>query len=456
MKDLTTGNEGKLIWQFAMPMLLGNIFHQLYNVVDSWVVGNYLGKEALSAVGASHPLIFLMISLVIGVSMGSTIIISQYFGAKDYNKVKISIDTLYIIMFFSAITVTIIGLLFSREIFQLIKLPEEVIPSAVSYFNIYITGSIFMFGFYGTSAILQGMGDSKTPLVFLIISTVMNILLDLLFVLQFDMGVEGAAWATVLAQAGALFSAIFYLNRTHKLIRISFLRLTFDWEVFKTSVRIGIPSGLQQVFVSLGMLALFRIVNDFGTSAVAAYSVASRIDSFAIVPAMTFASALGTFVGQNMGAGKHERVKSGLIKTLTMTGIISVIISASVIIFAHSLVSFFTKDLEVIAIGAEYLQIVGYFYIVFAGMFTFTGVFRGSGDTLIPMFITLFSLWLIRVPASIFFAKVFGLVGVWYGVPAAWITGLLMSILYFAKGNWKSKVVVKRPLETAPAAFEEV
>lgn len=451
MKDLTTGKEGKLIWQFAIPMLLGNIFHQLYNVVDSWVVGNYLGKEALSAVGASHPLIFLLISLVIGVSMGSTIIISQYFGAKDYNKVKISIDTLYIIMFFSGILVTILGLLFSKEIFQLIKLPDEVIPNAVAYFNIYISGSIFMFGFYGTSAILQGMGDSKTPLVFLVISTLVNIVLDLLFVLQFNWGVEGVALATVIAQAGAFLSAIFWLNKTHKLIRISFIRLKFDWEIFKTSVRIGVPSGLQQVFVSMGMLALFRIVNDFGTSAVAAYSVASRIDSFAIVPAMTFASALGTFVGQNMGAGKQERVKKGLISTLMMTGIISVVISAAVIIFAHGLMSVFTTDQEVVEIGAEYLRIVGYYYIIFAGMFTFTGVFRGSGDTLIPMFITLFSLWLIRVPASVMFSKMFGLVGVWYGLPAAWITGLLMSILYFAKGNWKKKVVVKRPLEVSPA-----
>jgi putative MATE family efflux protein len=444
VKDLTTGNEGKLIWQFAIPMLLGNIFHQLYNIVDSWVVGNYLGKEALSAVGASHPLIFLLISLVIGVSMGSTIILSQYFGAKDFQKVKISIDTLYIIMFFSAILVTVIGLIFSEDIFQLIKLPEEVIPDAVSYFNIYISGSIFMFGYYGTSAILQGMGDSRTPLVFLVISTFVNVGLDLLFVLQFDMGVQGVALATVIAQAGALFTAILYLNKTHKLIRISFIRLTFDREIFYNSVRIGIPSGLQQVFVSMGMLALFRIVNDFGTSAVAAYSVATRIDSFAIVPAMTFASVLSTFVGQNMGAGKHERVSRGLLSTLVMSGVTSVVISISIIIGADWLMAFFTKDAEVIAIGAEYLKIVAFFYLIFAGMFTFNGVFRGSGDTMIPMFITLLALWVIRVPASIILSKYFGLTGVWYGLPAAWLFGLIMSIAYFYKGNWKKKVVVKR------------
>lgn len=444
MKDLTAGNEGKLIWQFAIPMLLGNIFHQLYNVVDSWVVGNYLGKEALSAVGASHPLIFLLISLVIGVSMGSTIILSQYFGAKDYNRVKISIDTLYIIMFFSAILVTVLGLLFSDDIFRLIKLPDEVIPDAVSYFNIYISGSIFMFGYYGTSAILQGMGDSRTPLVFLIISTFVNIGLDLLFVLQFGWGVQGVALATVIAQAGALITAVIYLNKTHKLIRISFVRLTFDKEIFYKSVKIGIPSGLQQVFVSMGMLALFRIVNDFGTSAVAAYSVATRIDSFAIIPAMNFASALSTFVGQNMGAGKQERVTRGLISTLTMSGLVSIGISVAIILGADWLMAFFTSDAEVIAIGSDYLEIVAFFYLIFAGMFTFNGVFRGSGDTMVPMFITLLALWAIRVPASVILSKYFGLIGVWYGLPAAWLFGLIMSIAYFYKGNWKKKVVVKQ------------
>lgn len=443
MKDLTEGKEGKLIWQFAIPMLLGNVFQQLYNVVDSWVVGNYLGKEALSAVGASFPLIFLLISLVIGIAMGSTIIISQYFGAKDYEKVKVSIDTLYIIMFFASLLVTGIGLIFSRQIFELIKLPEEVIPDAILYFNIFMSGSVFMFGFHGTSAILRGLGDSKTPLYFMIISTLVNIVLDLLFVVKFEMGIEGVAYASVIAQSGALLTAIIYLNKTHKLIRISFLRLKFDKDIFIKSVKIGIPSGLQQTFVALGMLALFRIVNDFGTETIAAYSVAARIDSFASMPAMNFAAAMGAFVGQNMGANKQERVKDGMIATLRMTGVISISISFLVIFFARELMAFFSTDAGVIASGETYLQVVGGFYIIFSSMFVINAVFRGSGDTLMPMFITLFALWIIRVPLSWWLSTIYGEVGIWWGIPAGWLVGMSLSLIYYFTGRWKLKVVVK-------------
>ncbi|MEA3443147.1 MAG: MATE family efflux transporter [Bacteroidota bacterium] len=443
MKDLTKGKESKLIWKFAIPMLLGNVFQQLYNIVDSWVVGNYLGKEALSAVGASFPLIFLLISLVIGIAMGSTIIISQYFGAKDYEKVKVSIDTLYIIIFFSSLFITAIGLLFSQEIFRLIKLPEEVIPDAIAYFNIFISGSIFMFGFHGTSAILRGMGDSKTPLYFMIFSTIVNIILDLLFVVKFGMGIEGVAYASVIAQSGAFITAIIYLNKTHKLIRISFIKFRFDKDIFFKSVKIGIPSGLQQTFVALGMLALFRIVNDFGTSTIAAYSVALRIDTFASMAAMNFAAALGAFVGQNMGANKQDRVKAGLFATLRMTGIISVTISIIVIFFGKELMAFFSSDAEVISSGETYLQVVGGFYIIFSSMFVINAVFRGSGDTLMPMFITLFALWIIRVPLSWWLSTIYGEIGIWWGIPAGWFTGMSLSLTYYFTGRWKSKVIVK-------------
>ena len=443
MKDLTVGKEGKLIWQFAIPMLLGNVFQQLYNIVDSWVVGNYLGTEALSAVGASFPLIFLLISLVIGIAMGSTIIISQYFGAKDYEKVKISIDTLYIIMFISSLVVTAVGLIFSKEIFELIKLPEEVIPDAILYFNIYMAGTIFMFGFHGTSAILRGLGDSKTPLYFMVISTVVNIILDLLFVVQFEMGIEGVAYASVIAQTGAFITAIVYLNRTHKLINISLTKLRFDTDIFFKSVKIGIPSGLQQTFVALGMLALFRIVNDFGTSTIAAYSVAGRIDSFASMPAMNFAAALGAFVGQNMGANRHDRVKTGLLATLRMTGIISIVISLVVILFGQQLMTFFSNDPQVVETGRTYLLIVGGFYIVFSSMFVINAVFRGSGDTLIPMFITLAALWVIRVPLSWWLSTIYGEIGIWWGIPAGWFAGMSLSLIYYFTGRWKTKVVVK-------------
>lgn len=306
MKDLTVGKESKLILQFATPMLLGNLFQQLYNVVDTWVIGRFIDKQALAAVGASFPIIFILISMVIGFASGATIIISQYFGAKKLESVKRTIDTLYIVMFFASIAVTLLGILFSDDIFRLIQLPEDVLPQASLYLDIYFSGIVFMFGFNGTAAILRGLGDSKTPLYFMIISTLTNVILDLAFVLVFEWGIAGVAVATIISQGGAFLTAIWYLNRSHDVVNLSISKIVFDKEIFKKSLRIGLPTGFQQTFVAIGLLALTWIVNLFGTDVIAAYSIAMRIDSLASLPAMNFAAALSTFVGQNIGANKSD------------------------------------------------------------------------------------------------------------------------------------------------------
>ncbi len=446
MKDLTHGKEGRLILAFAMPMVYGNVFQQLYNVVDSIVIGHYIGKEALAAVGASYPIIFLLVAMVIGLGTGFTVIISQYYGAKQHEKVKRTIDTTFIILFAAALFVTFFGIGFSSPIFRLTGLPPDVIPQARVYLNIYFSGSIFFFGFNGISAILRGMGDSKTPLVFLIISTITNILLDLLFVVVFEWGVAGAAYATVISQAGALFTAIIYLNRRHPLVNLSIRKYHFDREIFKTSLRIGLPSGLQQTFVAAGLIALYGIVNTFGTITIAAYSVANRIDSFAMLLAMNFAAALSAFVGQNLGANKPERVRAGLRVTWLITSGISLVLSAIVILFGKMLMGVFTPDPKVIEIGYQYLIIVGSFYIVFSTLFVVNAVMRGAGDTLYPMFITLIALWLVRVPASYFLAERIGVTGIWWAVPIGWGVGMILTILYYFSGRWKKKVVVKREL----------
>ena len=442
MRDLTTGKEGSLILKFALPMLLGNVFQQFYNIVDSIIVGNFIGKEALAAVGASFPIIFGFLSLIIGIASGSTIVIAQYFGAKDIEKVKRTINTLFIFLFFASITVSIIAISFSEEIFRLLKLPEEIIPQAKTYFNIFMSGVIVSFGFNGTSAILRGLGDSKTPLYFLIISTFINIGLDLLFVLVLKWGIAGVAIASVIAQGGAFITAIIYLNKTHKIVRFSFKNLNFDKVIFKKSLKIGLPTGLQQTFVAAGMMALISIVNGFGTDVIAAYSVAIRIDSLASLTAMNFAAALATFVGQNIGANKIDRVKAGFIATLKMSSIISVIVSTIVLLSSSSIISLFTQDPEVIRIGREYLMIVGAFYIVFTSMFTIAGVMRGAGDTLIPMFISLIALWGIRIPGAWILSHRFGEIGIWWAIPMGWLVGFLLSYIYYLTGNWKKKSVI--------------
>jgi putative MATE family efflux protein len=448
MKNLTEGHSGSLIFKFAVPMLIGNVFQQLYNIVDSIVVGRYVGKEALAAVGASFPLIFMLISFVVGVAMGTTIIISQYFGARDIKMVKRSIDTMYIFLFFASITVTVLGITLSGPIFRLINLPVDVMPQAIVYFNVYILGAIFFFGFNGISSVLRGLGDSKTPLYFLVISTVMNVVLDLLFVAVFRLGVAGAAWATVISQAGAFITGIIYLNRTHEIVKLNSLKLVFDKAIFRKSLKIGLPTGLQQTFVSLGMLAITRIVNGFGTDVIAAYSAAGRLDSIAGMPAMNFGAALSTFVGQNLGANKPERVKQGLKATFMMSGALALLTSLFVILFRHQLIHLFTEDASVIDIGSQYLVIVSSFYIFFSTMFVIGGVMRGAGDTIVPMFISLFALWAIRIPAAWFLSRYFGVAGIWWSIPVAWFIGMSLSYLYYLKGNWKSKVVVKQKVVT--------
>ena len=446
MRDLTSGKEGRLILRFALPMLLGNVFHQLYNVVDSVIVGNFIGKEALAAVGASFPVIFVFFALVLGITSGSTVVIAQYFGAGDMKRVKRTIDTLFIFLFFASIVVSVLGIIFSREIFLLLRLPEEVIPMAQLYLKIFFGGAIAFFGFMGTSAALRGLGDSRTPLYFLIVSTVFNIGFDLLFVVVFGWGIAGVAVASVLAQGGAFLTAIIYLNRTHQIIHFSLFRLVFDRDLFRKSMRIGLPTGVQQTAVAIGMMALVWIVNDFGTNVIAAYSVAARVNSLATLPAMNFGSALATFVGQNLGARKEERVRTGFRATLVMSSFISVAVTLLVVLFGGPIMGLFTSDPDVIRIGREYLTIVGSFYIVFSAMFSTSGVLRGAGATVVPMITTILSLWVIRIPGAYMLSQHMGPAGIWWAIPLNWLMGLVMAYAYYMTGSWKKKVVATSPL----------
>lgn len=443
MKDLTQGKTGISIFLFALPMLLGNVLQQTYNIVDTYIIGQYIGKEALAAAGASFPVIFLLVSLVIGVTTGTTIIISQYFGAGNLEKVRQSIDTAMIFLFFASLALSILGLLLSNTIFRVLKLPNELIPMATLYFNIYAGSLVLMFGYNATSAILRGLGDSKTPLFFLLISTILNIGLDLLFVIVFHWGVAGVALATAISQGVSFFLSVWYLNKYHQLIRFSIKGISFDRTIFRHSLRIGIPTGIQQTLVALGMLTLVGIVNQFGTNAIAAYTIVGRIDSIASMPAMNFSMALSTFVGQNIGANKMFRIKQGLISTIWMSLAVALLISLIAIFFGEYIVSAFTNEKEVIEIGKSYLTIVGMFYVAFTALFVFNGLLRGAGDTLIPMFITLISLWALRIPASWLLSKQLGTDGIWWGIPIAWVVGLVVSFFYYRTGNWKNKSVFR-------------
>lgn len=445
MRDLSYGHEGKLIFKFAVPMLLGNIFQQLYNVVDSIVVGKFVGKIALAAVGTSSPVIFLLVSFIIGITMGFTIVVSQYFGAKDMDNVKKAINTLYIFLFFTSLFVTVVGMFLVDFIFRLIDLSPLIMPQAKTFMYIFLSGLVFLFGYNGTSAILRGLGDSKTPLYFLIGSVILNIILDLIFVPVFHWDVAGVAVATVISQAAAFIVQIIYLNKYHKVVKFSFRDLKFDNSIFIKSMKIGLPTGFQQTFVAAGMIALYGVVNQFGVDANAAYSVGGRIDSFAALPAMSLALALSTFVGQNLGANKPERVKAGFLATIYISGAITLAISILILVFNRFLMMMFTNDPVVVELGRSYLLVIGCSYILFSTMFVINGVLRGAGDTLIPMFITLFSLWVIRIPVAYFLGKnpTVGIHGVWWSIPIGWLSGLTINYFYYRSGRWKTMAVVK-------------
>lgn len=446
MKDFTEGKEAKLILRFSVPLIIGNIFQNLYSIIDSIIVGNYLGKEALGAVGASFPFIFVLISLVIGIGSGASTVVSQYFGAKQTENVRRTINTLFIFFLLASVLITGVGIALSRPVFLLLHLPEEMLPEALTYLTIYLCGMFFFFGFTGISSILRGLGDSKTPLYFMIISAVLNVVLDLLFVLVFKWGIAGVAFATVIAQMAAFFLAVWYLNKKHPVIKLSFRRYIFDRTIFKSCIRIGLPTGFQQSFVAIGMLAIVGVINTFGTNAVAAYTAAIKIDSFAKMPAMTFSSALSSFVGQNLGAGREDRAKRGLRMTLLFSLCYSAFITILIIIFGNYLIRLFTPDPVVITIGQDYLVIVSSFYLLLSVMFAFTGFLRGAGATFIPMITTLISLYLFRIPMAWYLSGETGVNGIWWSEPIGWLAGMIILIIYYLSGKWRGKVVASRPL----------
>jgi putative MATE family efflux protein len=275
----------------------------------------------------------------------------------------------------------------------------------------------------------------------------MNVVLDLVFVIVFHWGVAGAAWATLISQAFSFITAMVIFNRTESHMKVELKKLSWNKEIFGNMIKIGLPTGIQQTLVSLGMMMLTRIVNEFGPATMAAYTAAARIDSFASMPAMNLSQALMTFTGQNMGAGKTERVKKGHRAAIIMNIVISFSITLLVTLAGHWLIGIFTTDSVVIDIGARYLLIVGFFYIIFGNMFINNGVMRGAGDVFIPMISSLLALWIVRIPCALLFTKVFGMGsdGIWWSIPAGWFIGFVFTTWYYRTGKWKTKVLVRRP-----------
>ena len=437
--DLTEGKVWKVIVRFAVPLLVGNLLQQFYNITDSIIVGQFLGKEALAAVSASFFIYYFIISLVIGVGSGTTVVISQLFGAKQYQKVQLAFSSFFIFMLVGGIILSIAGIIFAEPVFRLTNTPEEVIPQAVAYFRIYIGGTFLFVTFNSIISILRGVGESVRPMLFILITTVLNIAFDLLFILVFKWGIEGAARATVVSQGIGMCIALAYVNNTHPLLSIKKQDMLFDWKLFKESLKIGLPTSVQQCAIALGLIALLGIVNSFGTKTLTAYGAAGKIDTIITQAVLTLSGALAAFCGQNIGAGRLDRVKKGVQFTMYTNIALGLLTFAAVYLFGNEMMRIFTKDIDVVAIGKEYLLIIGGFFIVHGALNVYNGALRGAGDTLFPMITSLVCLWLIRIPLAYYLSSWLGRNGIWWAIGISITIGLIVTFVYYKIGFWKRR-----------------
>ena len=437
--DLTEGKVWKVIVRFALPLLVGNLLQQFYNITDSIIVGQFLGKEALAAVSASFFIYYFIISLVIGVGSGTTVVISQLFGAKQYQKVQLAFSSFFIFMLVGGIILSIAGIIFAEPVFRLTNTPEEVIPQAVAYFRIYIGGTFLFVTFNSIISILRGVGESVRPMLFILITTVLNIAFDLLFILVFKWGIEGAARATVVSQGIGMCIALAYVNNTHPLLSIKKQDMLFDWKLFKESLKIGLPTSVQQCAIALGLIALLGIVNSFGTNTLTAYGAAGKIDTIITQAILTLSGALAAFCGQNIGAGRLDRVKKGVQFTMYTNIALGLLTFAAVYLFGNEMMRIFTKDIDVVAIGKEYLLIIGGFFIVHGALNVYNGALRGAGDTLFPMITSLVCLWLIRIPIAYYLSSWLGRNGIWWAIGISITIGLIVTFVYYKIGFWKRR-----------------
>lgn len=428
-----------MIVRFALPLLVGNLLQQFYNITDSIIVGQFLGKEALAAVSASFFIYYFIISLVIGVGSGTTVVISQLFGAKQYQKVQLAFSSFFIFMLVGGIILSIAGIIFAEPVFRLTNTPEEVIPQAVAYFRIYIGGTFLFVTFNSIISILRGVGESVRPMLFILITTVLNIAFDLLFILVFKWGIEGAARATVVSQGIGMCIALAYVNNTHPLLSIKKQDMLFDWKLFKESLKIGLPTSVQQCAIALGLIALLGIVNSFGTNTLTAYGAAGKIDTIITQAILTLSGALAAFCGQNIGAGRLDRVKKGVQFTMYTNIALGLLTFAAVYLFGNEMMRIFTKDIDVVAIGKEYLLIIGGFFIVHGALNVYNGALRGAGDTLFPMITSLVCLWLIRIPLAYYLSSWLGRNGIWWAIGISITIGLIVTFVYYKMGFWKRR-----------------
>ncbi len=439
--DMTTGSPIKHILKFTLPLLIGNLFQQLYNMVDSIVVGKFVGEDALAAVGSCGSTNFLFFSLGNGLGLGIGVIVSQYFGAGDNRNVRKTIANSYYVLVSTSVIVSIIGVLAAPWLLRLLGTPEDIFHDTLIYMQTTTLGLIAISMYNGVSAILRALGDSKTPLVFLIVACLINVVLDLLFVIVFGWAVFGVALATVIAQAISAITCYMYAYKKIEYFRVGKEEAKMDWSIIGRSFRIGIPLALQNGTIAVSCMVLQGVVNSFGENVMAAYTITIRIESIVQQPYSSLAAAMTTFAGQNAGAGRADRIKKGFRQCVVIVLIFSLALIPLFYAFGESIASIFVDNTEVIDISARALRVTSLFYFGLGMIYVPRALLNGCGDAAFAILNGL-----VEVAGRVVFSQIFllipalGWLAVWLTTGATWaVTGLVCLIRYWT-GNWKKRI----------------
>ena len=440
-RDLTQGNIAKQILLFSLPLMLGNIFQMLYNTVDSIVVGNFVGTEALAAVGSTTMIVNLFVFFFNGFSIGASVIIGNSFGAKNMEKLHKTIETVMTSSFVLCVLFTIISIFMVKPMLHMMATPENVFPAAVTYLRIYFAGISGLLIYNIGSGILRAVGDTKRPLYFLILTSVLNIILDLMFVILFHMGIAGVALATIISQFVSAILIILLLTRTKDVYRFSWHDMQIDFGILKAVFGVGLPAAIQSVITAFSNIFVQSYINYFGSSVMAGWSCYNKIDMFIMLPMSSMAMAATTFVSQNTGAGLDKRANDGTRTAIILSLVITGGIAAMIYLFANLAVSLFTQDHEVIHYGVLFLRLNVFFLLLNCINHVLAGALRGRGDSRGPMIIMLTGFVLIRqiylFIMTRFIANTPSTVG--FGYPVGWMITCVLEILYFKK-KWSKAV----------------
>ena len=431
--DMTKGNITRHLVNFALPLLLGNLFQQLYNMVDTWVVGNYVSNEAFSAVGTVGPVINTLIGFFLGLSSGAGVVISQYYGAGREEKVQQAVHTALMLTLALGVVFTVAGIAMTPLMLQLMKTPAEVAPEQATYLRIYFAGVIGLLLYNMGSGLLRAVGDSRRPFYFLVVSAVLNTVLDLLFVIKFHMGVEGVAYATIIAQAVSAVLTLWVLMGAEGGIRLELHALRFTWSVLRQIVAVGIPAALQMAITAFSNVFVQSYINYFGPDCMSGWTAYNKVDQLMILPVQSISMANTTFVGQNLGVGDTPRAKKGVRTSLWLSVAVTAVLLIPVLLFAPDLTAFFNSKAEVVSYGALLLRLLSPFYFFFCINQIFAGALRGAGNSQVPMWIMLGSFVVFRQIYLYIMANFISneIIPIALSYPAGWFVCSVATLLYY-------------------------